>query len=74
MDEIWVKIMWLAMVLVCSNTYASSCVVITAPTDLKGSREKCYYVASEKSTALMKKDTVQYAVPMCEEILMGTIL
>jgi hypothetical protein len=66
--------MWLAMVLVCSNVYASSCLVITAPKDLKNSREKCNYVASEKSTALMKKDTVQYAVPMCEEITMGTVL
>ena len=59
--------MWLAILIVCGNMHAQSCIVITG-NDLHTSKEKCFEKAIESANTAITYPHVFQARPFCQII------
>ena len=63
--------MWMAVVMMCANIYANTCTVVTTVGTYFDTQEQCFEVSTQKANAAVSTPQVFYALPMCQEIVLG---
>ena len=65
--------MWMTIVLLCGNMYANSCIVVTSKDieDYYATKEQCLKVAIERADFARTTPQIFFALPMCQEIILG---
>ena len=65
--------MWMTIVMLCGNMYANSCIVITSKDieDYYATKEECLKVAVERAEFARATPQIFFALPMCQEIILG---
>ena len=65
--------MWMTIVLLCGNMYANSCIVVTSKDieDYYATKEECLKVAIERADFVRATPQIFFALPMCQEIILG---
>lgn len=63
--------MWMAIVVVCGNMYANSCIAITSVGQYYNTKEECFIASRQKATSVTDTPKVFYALPMCQEIILS---
>ena len=59
--------------MLCGNMYANSCLVVTSKNmkDYYATKEECFEVAVERTNFARATPQIFYALPMCQEIIIG---
>ena len=65
--------MWMTIVMLCGNMYANSCLVITSKDidDYYATKEECFAVAISRAEFARATPQIFFALPMCQEIILG---